>query len=74
VFVGGGGLDVLAAAWDRVPPGGVLVANHAMVDRAAAAWRLLGNVVEVSLARGVAIADGVRLAPENPVFVSWGAR
>jgi precorrin-6Y C5,15-methyltransferase (decarboxylating) len=74
VFVGGGGLDVLEAAWERLRPGGRLVATHAMVDRAAAAWRLLGDLVEVSVARGVPIADGVRLAPENPVFVSWGTR
>jgi precorrin-6Y C5,15-methyltransferase (decarboxylating) len=74
VFVGGGGLDVLEAAVAAVRPGGVVVATHALVDRAAAAWRLLGNLVEVSVARGVAIADGVRLAAENPVFVSWGSR
>ena len=72
VFVGGGGLAVLDACLDRLVPGGVVVANYTLVDRAVAAHARLGNLVEVSVARGVALAGGVRLAAENPVFVCWG--
>ncbi len=73
VFVGGGGLAVLDAALARLRPGGVVVANYALVDRAAAAWERLGNLVQVSVARGVPVASvGVRLEAENPIFVCWG--
>ena len=74
VFVGGGGLDVLEQALAHLRPNGQLVATHALVDRAAAAWRLLGNTVQISVARSSAIADGFRLQAENPVFISWGPR
>ena len=73
VFVGGGGIDVLDAALARLRVGGTVVANYALLDRAVAAWERLGNIVEISVSRGVAIGDhGVRLAAENPVFVCWG--
>jgi precorrin-6Y C5,15-methyltransferase (decarboxylating) len=73
VFVGGGGIDVLDAALACLRDGGTVVANYALLDRAVVAWERLGNIVEVSVSRGVAIGDhGVRLAAENPVFVCWG--
>src|SRR5262249_20224533 len=73
VFVGGGGIDVLDAALARLRAGGTVVANYALVDRAVAAWERLGNLVEISVSRGVALGEhGVRLAAENPVFVCWG--
>jgi precorrin-6Y C5,15-methyltransferase (decarboxylating) len=72
VFVGGGGLDVLERALALLRPGGRLVVTHVLVDRAAAAWRLLGNTAQVSVARSASIADGFRLHAENPVFISWG--
>ena len=73
VFVGGGGIDVLDAALARLRTGGAVVANYALLDRAVMAWERLGNIVEISVSRGVAIGDhGVRLAAENPVFVCWG--
>ncbi len=73
VFVGGGGLDVLDAALDRLRPGGIVVATYALVDRATAAHRRLGNLVQLQVSRGVPVAGlGVRLAAENPVFVCWG--
>jgi precorrin-6Y C5,15-methyltransferase (decarboxylating) len=73
VFVGGGGIDVLDAALARLTPNGVVVANFALLDRAVTAWQRLGNVVEVSVSRGVTTgSDHVRLASENPVFVCWG--
>jgi precorrin-6Y C5,15-methyltransferase (decarboxylating) len=72
VFVGGGGLDVLDACLTRLRPGGSVVANYALVDRAVAAWERLGNMVQVQVSRAADIADGVRLAAENPVFICWG--
>ena len=72
VFVGGGGLDVLEQALALLRPRGRLVATHVLVDRAAAAWRLLGNTVQLSVARSAPIADGFRLQAENPIFISWG--
>ncbi|MGH8998624.1 MAG: precorrin-6y C5,15-methyltransferase (decarboxylating) subunit CbiE [Acidimicrobiia bacterium] len=72
VFVGGGGLGVLDACLSRLRPGGTVVANYALVDRAVAAWERLGNMVEVTISRGTPLAGGVRLAAENPVFVCWG--
>ncbi len=73
VFVGGGGLDVLDAAWARLRPGGRLVATFAAIDRAAEAHRRLGFLVQVSVQRADSLPDGgVRFAAENPVFVAWG--
>ena len=73
VFIGGGGPAVLEAALARLRPGGVVVANFTIINRAAAAWERLGNLVEVSVSRGVGVGDaGVRLTSENPVFVAWG--
>ncbi len=72
VFIGGGGLAVLAAAQERLRPGGAIVASYALLDRAVAGWQALGHVVALNVARGVATGDGVRLSAENPVYVCWG--
>ncbi len=74
VFVGGGGLDVIDAALRRLRPGGAVVATFAVLDRAADAAERLGQLVQVSVSRGVRVGAGrsVRLAAENPVFVCWG--
>ena len=72
VFVGGGGLPVLDAALARLRAGGRVVATFAAIDRATAAYQSLGNLAEVSVARGKPVAGGVRLEAENPVFVVWG--
>ncbi len=73
VFVGGGGTDVLDAVLVRLRPAGVVVATYAIVGRAVAAAAMLGNVVELSVSRGVPTGGlGVRLRAENPVFVCWG--
>jgi precorrin-6Y C5,15-methyltransferase (decarboxylating) len=75
VFVGGGGLDVLHACWERLRPAGRLVATFVVLDRALAAFDLLGSMVQVHVDRCVAIGSaGVRLEPLNPVFVCWGAK
>jgi precorrin-6Y C5,15-methyltransferase (decarboxylating) len=74
VFVGGGGIDVLDAALARLRPGGVVVANYTLVDRAVAAHERLGNLVQLGVARAAPIGTlGFRLVPENPVFVCWGS-
>jgi precorrin-6Y C5,15-methyltransferase (decarboxylating) len=72
VFVGGGGVAVLDAVLARLRPAGRVVATFAALDRAAAAYERLGNLAEVSVARGRPLAGGVRLESENPVFVVWG--
>ena len=73
VFVGGGGLDVVEACLAALRPGGRLVATFAAVDRAVAAHRLLGNLVQVGVDRAVVLPDGgIRFAADNPVFVAWG--
>ncbi len=73
VFVGGGGIDVLDACLARLRPGGRIVATYALVERATAAHRRLGGLVQLSVARGVPTGDlGVRLDAQNPVFVCWG--
>ncbi len=75
IFIGGGGLDVVEACWARLRPGGVLVATFVVLDRAVAAQRLLGDMVQIQVNRCVPIGDvGVRLEPLNPVFVCWGQR
>jgi precorrin-6Y C5,15-methyltransferase (decarboxylating) len=73
VFVGGGGMPVLDAALRRLRPGGTAVATYASLERAAGAFRRLGNLAEISVARGEALPEGaVRLQAANPVFVAWG--
>ncbi len=72
-FVGGGGMAVLEAVLERLRPGGRIVATFASVERAARAARLLGDLVQINVARGVPLPDGgIRLEAQNPVFVAWG--
>ena len=53
----------------------VLVATFVLLDRAVAAFHLLGEMVQVHVDRCVAVGDvGVRLEPTNPVFVCSGTR
>lgn len=74
VFVGGGGTAVLDEAVRRLKPGGTVVATYATLERAAHAADRLGNVVQISVGRGVRAGAGgpFRLEAENPVFVCWG--
>jgi precorrin-6Y C5,15-methyltransferase (decarboxylating) len=75
VFVGGGGPDTVAAAWDRLRPGGVLVASFVLLDRAVEAFAVLGSMCQVHVDRAVAVGDaGFRLTPLNPVLICWGRR
>ena len=75
VFVGGGGLDVVDACWQRLRPGGVLVATFVVLDRAVAAMQQLGSMIQVHVDRAVQIGGvGMRLEPTNPTFVCWGHR
>ncbi len=75
VFVGGGGLDVVRACWERLRPAGVLVATFVLIDRAVAALDLLGEMTQVHVDRCVPIAGvGMRLEPTNPVFICRGAK
>lgn len=72
VFVGGGGLAVVDAALARLRPGGRLVANFVLVDRALEARTRLGSMCQVAVSRAAPLGEGVMLRPENPVFVCWG--
>jgi len=73
VFVGGGGIEVIAAARARVAANGRVVATHAALERAAAAASLLGEMACVSVSGGKRLPDGGwRLEGANPVFVTWG--
>jgi precorrin-6Y C5,15-methyltransferase (decarboxylating) len=74
VFIGGGGPAVLDAALARLRPGGTVVATYAAIDRAVAAARRLGELVQISVSRGRTFgSDGaLRLQAENPVFICWG--
>lgn len=75
VFVGGGGLDVVNACWQRLEPGGILVATFVVLDRAVAAMQLLGSMIQIHVDRAVQIGGvGMRLEPTNPTFVCWGQR
>lgn len=73
-FVGGGGIEVLDSVLSRLRPGGVVVATYASPGRATEAADRLGNMIQVSVSRGVPLGPGggLRLAAENPVFVCWG--
>jgi precorrin-6Y C5,15-methyltransferase (decarboxylating) len=75
VFVGGGGIEVVDTAWQRLPPGGLLVATFVVLDRAVGAAALLGDMVQLHVDRAVPIGGvGLRLEPTNPTFVCWGRR
>lgn len=75
-FVGGGGIDVLDAVLARVAPDGIVVATYAVLASAVAAADRLGSLVQVQVSRGTPIGGvgHLRLAAENPVFVTWGHR
>ena len=75
VFVGGGGEKVLEEVINRLRPGGTIVATYAVMERAVRAGDRLGNLIQLSVGRGVpAVAGGpMRLQAENPVFICWGS-
>lgn len=73
VFVGGGGIDVLDRVLERLRPNGYVVATYAALDRALQAFKRLGDLVQISVARGLELPDhGLRLSAQNPVFVVSG--
>lgn len=75
VFVGGGGLDVIDAAWERLGPGGVLVATFVSIERALAARERLDDMATIRVERASPIGGvGTRFVPENPVHICWGRR
>jgi precorrin-6Y C5,15-methyltransferase (decarboxylating) len=79
VFVGGGGGDlpaILAHCHAALRAGGRLVANFAQIE-SLAVWQAFarrqkesGEIVQMQAARGVAVGEGTRLAPQNPVFIT----
>ena len=75
VFIGGGGEKVLEEVINRLRPGGTIVATYAVMERAVRAGDRLGNLIQLSVGRGVpSVAGGpMRLQAENPVFICWGS-
>jgi precorrin-6Y C5,15-methyltransferase (decarboxylating) len=84
VFVGGGGRAlpaIIQACLERLDGEGRLVANAATLESAlevASCFRMAGwegDLVQVSVARGRAIAGRTRLEAQNPVFIlsAWPA-
>jgi len=75
VFIGGGGEKVLEEVINRLRPGGTIVATYAVLERAVHAGGRLGNLIQLSVGRGIpSVAGGpLRLQAENPVFICWGS-
>ena len=84
VFIGGGGaniLSILAAVTRRLRPGGRVVANFAVMERANSTYRAMREsgfspeLTMVAASRGRELPDGtLRLEAYNPVFIVWGQR
>ncbi len=84
VFVGGGGAAtpaIIETVVKRLRPGGRMVANFAVVERASATHRALKEaamspeMTMITAARGRELPDGaLRLEAMNPVFVVWGQK
>lgn len=73
VFIGGGGIEVLAALKDHLNQQTFVAASYASMNRATEAADLLGNLIQINLPVGKRLKDGSwRLEGENPVFLSWG--
>ncbi len=73
VFVGGGGIDALDMVLSRFASNmPTIVATFSAIDRALSGYDRLGHVCEVSTSQARRLPDGgVRLVPNNPVFVAW---
>ncbi|NJL97485.1 MAG: precorrin-6y C5,15-methyltransferase (decarboxylating) subunit CbiE [Synechococcaceae cyanobacterium SM2_3_2] len=78
VVMGGGGHDlgaILRVVQHRLLPGGILVASFATLDAATQGiqqvthWGWSPQLLQVNLARSVAIAGSTRLSPLNPVML-----
>ena len=73
VFIGGGGLDVLARLKERLRKPTFVVQSFAALNRAAEGANQLGNLMQIMLQTGRRFPDGTwRLEGENPVFIAWG--
>ncbi|MEJ5253745.1 MAG: precorrin-6y C5,15-methyltransferase (decarboxylating) subunit CbiE [Acidimicrobiales bacterium] len=75
VFVGGGGPEVLDAAWALLPSAAVLVATFTVLEHAVRASTRLGELLQIHVDRAVPVGGaGLRLEPANPVFIGRGCR
>lgn len=75
---GAGGEPVLEAAWDRLKPGGRLVASTVLLQsmhrvKTFVEYHGLGlEVIQIQASHGVALARDLRLGADNPVFLVCG--
>lgn len=81
VIMGGGGQDVaqiLAVIQTRLCPGGIVVASFATLESATQGIQSLHNwspqLLQVNVARSVAIAGSTRWSPLNPVMLLWAQK
>lgn len=84
VFVGGGGAstpDIIETCLQRLPSGGRLVANFAVMERANTTYQALRDagmdpqMTVIAASRGRELPDGaLRLEAMNPVFIVWGQK
>jgi len=83
VVIGGGGHEleaILTVIQHRLLPGGILVASFATLDAATQGiqhvtrWGWSPQLLQVNLARSVAIAGSTRLSPLNPVMLLWAQK
>ena len=84
VFIGGGGADmpgIIETVTGRLKPGGRVVANFAVMERANATYQALKDAAAspqmtmIAASRGRELPDGsLRLEAMNPVFVVWGRK
>ncbi len=81
VMIGGGGQDlaqILAVIQQRLCPGGIVVTSFATLEAATQGIQSLRNwspqLLQINVARSVAIAGSTRWSPLNPVMLLWAQK
>jgi precorrin-6Y C5,15-methyltransferase (decarboxylating) len=74
VLVGDNSTTDLESLLRRLRPDGRVVALFSSMGAAERAATILGNVIQLSVARGVNEQGGWQLRSEDPLFIAWGPR
>lgn len=82
VFIGGGGARlgaIVEQAWDRLPPGGTMVATAVMEESRTILRQALPSserqIIELAVRRATPLGQGIMMKPDNPIGVySFGKR